>query len=232
MHRSAHLSRLLLACTVTLAACSKGDGTTDSAAAGAGAGMAAGGDSSAMAGGANAGGASAGASAPMNDAAIVSAVSASNAGEIAAGQIAQQQASNARVKTFARQMVTDHQAMQKQSDQLVTRANLTPQPGPAADSIDRANKAMVAAMQGVTGANFDRQYMESQVLAHQNTLAMLQSAAGMAQNAELKQLLTAAQPKVQAHLEQARQIQTAVGGSASTSGGATGSDTGMAGMKH
>jgi putative membrane protein len=239
MRSTVQLQRLFVACTVAIAACAKGDNaTTDSAGAAAGA-MSGGADSSAMAAGTTGGAGGTGAATTMSDAEILSAVSASNGAEIASSKMAQQQGSNAKVKAFARQMITDHTAMQKQADQIVTKANITPQPGAIADSIDRATKAMATAMQGVRGAEFDRQYMDAQVASHTNTLAILRAASGMAQNAELKQMLTDAQPKVQAHLDQARQLQTAGGataaaGSAAGSTGAarTGADSAHGGMKH
>lgn len=150
---------------------------------------------------------------PMTDANILAAVSASNAAEIAAGEMARDKARNADVKAFARMMVTEHQAMQKQGDSIGMAANLQPQPAANADSIQRAATATSDSLKAMTGADFDRAYMASQVRDHQNTLTALQQFAGAAQNAQLRQMLQAAMPKVQQHLDRATELHSKVAGS-------------------
>ena len=153
------------------------------------------------------------AQAPMSDANILAAVGAANAAEIAAGELAGQKARDAEVKAFGRMMVTEHQAMQKQADSIITASNLQPQPATNADSIQRAATATADSLKALSGAEFDRAYIAAQVRDHQNTLTALQQFAGAAQNAQLRTMLQGAMPKVQQHLDRATQLQAKLGGS-------------------
>jgi putative membrane protein len=56
---------------------------------------------------------------------IAAIVVAGNQVDIAAGQFAESKASNAEVKAFARQMVTDHTGVNKQATALVTKVHVT-----------------------------------------------------------------------------------------------------------
>ncbi len=148
----------------------------------------------------------------MGDPQILAQMSVANGAEIAAGQAAQQKATNAEVKNFARDMVTEHQMMQAQTDSLVTRAGISPQasqPDTLQQKLDQDRQHL----QGMAaGAEFDRMYMDMQVRDHEATLNLLNSARGAAQNAELRTLIDQALPRVQQHLERARQIRTSLGG--------------------
>ena len=161
---------------------------------------------------------------PMSDANILSAVTMANAGEVSAGELAGTRARNADVKAFARMMVTEHQAMQKDGDRIAAAASLQPQAAASADSIQRAATASLDSLKALSGADFDRAYMAAQVRDHQNTLTALQRMANDAQNAELKAMLQGAIPKVQQHLDRATEIHgklgtTASGTSAPAAGG-------------
>jgi predicted outer membrane protein len=68
------------------------------------------------------------------------------------------------------------------------------------------------AMGGAPNA-FDRAYIAQQVVAHARTLQLVDAAIQRGQQAELKTMLeTQVRPRVQAHLEQAQQIQQRIGG--------------------
>src|SRR5207253_6476614 len=117
-------------------------------------------------------------------------------------------ASNAQVKAFARQMIADHSAMEKQGLPLAKTLGVAP-----TDSTQEKQDAMndqLGDLKDKKGADFDKAYMDMQVQAHQKTLADLQSFQNKAQNADLKKMITGAIPKVQAHLEKAQQLQQTV----------------------
>jgi putative membrane protein len=161
--------------------------------------------------GANAGTNNAGGStATLADPDIANVIHEVNAGEIAAGKIAQTKASNADVKAYAREMVTAHTAMDKKGVKITGETGAST--ATMRDSVVNANKAVSSELQSAgSGAAFDRAYLDSQVQAHQNTLSFLQQAQNQAQNADLKQMITAAIPDVQHHLERARSLQSKVG---------------------
>lgn len=182
--------------------------TTDSAAGTAANSMAGGaagasGMAAGAAGGAGTGGA-------LADADIANVLHEVNAGEIAAGEMARTKATNADVKAFARDMVVSHRAMDNKGAQLAVSKESASNTA-LRDSITNANKTIGTQLQGASGAAFDKAYIDGQVAAHQNTLALLQRAQNSAQNADLKQMITTTIPDVQKHLERAQSIQSKLG---------------------
>ena len=235
-------SAALLGAALTLGACGGGDSqsasSTDSttaagevAAGGAAGGASTGatatgamGDSGAMAGAGGTatapGGAGTANLSSLSEPDIMAMVGASNAGEIATSEVAVDKATSAAVKSYARQMVTEHRAMQKEADQLATRLNVTPgSPSEASQKTLMGNQMTQQLTAAAKGAAFDRQYMDGQVQAHQQTLTELQAMQNTA-NADVKALIQKAIPKVQAHLDEATRIQGTLA-NAGGNGGAT-----------
>ena len=194
-------------CLAAAAACGGGDAAMDdTAGANAGIGAAPGDTAGATAG------AAPGAAGAMTDPQILAQMSVSNGAEISSSQLAQPKARNQQVKDFARDMIAEHQAMQGQADSLATRANIAPSPAQG-DTLQQTLDRLREQLQGqAAGAEFDRMYMDMQVSSHEGTLALLNNARGAAQNADLRALIDQAIPKVQQHLDRARQIRGALGG--------------------
>lgn len=140
----------------------------------------------------------------MSDGNIFAKLDATNTEEVEEGKLAQSKAKGADVKSFANMMVTDHSTMKKMGADLAKKLNITPTPPPN----DNSKAMMDAMMQAMQSApNFDSAYVAEQVTGHEKTLADLKSWLGMAQNDELKAMITGAIPKVQMHLEHAREVQ-------------------------
>ncbi len=130
-----------------------------------------------------------------------------DAGDSARGKLAESKATNAEVKSFAKEMVTDHTMLNKKATELAKKLNVTPQPS-AADS-DLVNKVqgMTQDLQGKTGKDFDKTYMDQEVQIHQLVLDDLdKNLIPGAQNPELKKLLTTARGVVEGHLKRAQAI--------------------------
>jgi len=146
----------------------------------------------------------------LGDADIATVIHEVNAGEIAAGKIAETKASNADVKAYAREMVQAHTALDKQD----AKAGGQSAAANAAirDSVANANRAVSSELQSAnSGAEFDKAYLNSQVMGHQNALSFLKAAQNQAQSADVKKLIAAAIPDVQKHLDRARSLQSKVG---------------------
>jgi putative membrane protein len=146
--------------------------------------------------------------AATGDAGIWSAIGTANASEIVSSKLAQTKATNASVKAFANDMVKDHTAMQKDADKLATALNVTPRAGDETkDLSDDAKEAMEDLTGEKAGKDWDKKYVDAQVDMHQKTLDNLQNFQGQSSNAELKTLITKAIPKVQTHLQRAKDLQ-------------------------
>ncbi|HEY7899425.1 MAG: DUF4142 domain-containing protein [Gemmatimonadales bacterium] len=192
---------LALGAVTMLGACKKSENAADTTVAAADTSMSAGaGSSTSM-------NAAAAAPAPVTDAGILATLAAANQGEIDAGKLAESKATSASVKSFAHDMVVAHTAMLKSGDALAKKLNITPDAA-AADSINAMNQSTGAALSAAAkGAAFDSAYVNAQVAGHQYVLDMIKRDESAAQNAELKSALTAAEPKVQAHLDRIKAIQ-------------------------
>ncbi len=167
-------------------------------------------DSAAMGGTDMAGGGS------MNESTIMGTINTSNAAEIGTSELAKERAANSEVKSFANDMITGHQAMQKEADMLATRLNVIPQPAGTADQMQQMVAATVDTLKTLDGAQFDQKYMAFQVQSHQTTLDNLRRFETATTNADLKAMITKAIPAVQGHLERAQKIESSLSGAGAT----------------
>src|SRR5580765_7361932 len=70
-----------------------------------------------------------------SDAQIASIVVTANQVDIDAGKLAESKGSNADVKAFGKQMLTDHSGVNKQAVALVTKLKVTPEDNPTSQSL-------------------------------------------------------------------------------------------------
>jgi putative membrane protein len=146
------------------------------------------------------------------DAQIAAIVVTANQVDIDAGKLAQARASDAKVKAFGQQMVTDHTGVNKSATELVTKLKVTPQDNPTSQSLKAGGDKNLAQLKTLSGAAFDKAYIDNEVVYHQAVLeAMDKTLIPSASNAELKALLTKVRPAFVAHLEHAKQIQASLG---------------------
>ena len=150
----------------------------------------------------------------VTDAQIAAIVLAANTVDSTAGALAQQKGTNAEVKQFGQTMVNDHGGVNKQAVALAGRLNLTPEENPTSRQLTQGGEQSRAQLNGLSGAAFDRAYVDHEVEYHQTVLdAIDNTLIPGAQNAELKKLLTDTRPAVAAHLQMAKGLQTKLQGS-------------------
>jgi putative membrane protein len=146
-----------------------------------------------------------------NDAQIAAIVVTANQVDIDAGKLAESKAMNADVKAFGRQMATDHAGVNKQATELVTKLGVKPEDNATAESLKTGGADNVKALSALSGAAFDKAYIDHEVAYHQQVLdAVDKTLIPSAQNAELKALLVKVRPAFVAHLEHAKQVQRAI----------------------
>ena len=146
-----------------------------------------------------------------NDAQIASIVVTANQVDIDAGKLATSKASKPDVKAFAQQMVTDHTGVNKQATELVTRLKVTPEDNATSQSLKSGGDTNLATLKGLSGAAFDKAYIDHEVAYHQQVLdAVDKVLIPSASNADLKALLVKVRPAFVAHLEHAKQLQSSL----------------------
>jgi putative membrane protein len=145
------------------------------------------------------------------DAQIASIVVTANQVDIDAGNLAKTQATNADVKAFGAQMVTDHTGVNKQATDLVTKLKVTPEDNPTSQSLKDGGAKNVANLKTLKGAAFDKAYIDHEVTYHQQVIdALDKTLIPNAKNAELKALLVKVRPAFIAHLDHAKKIQASL----------------------
>lgn len=137
------------------------------------------------------------------DRAFVHAAATGGLAEVKFGRLAAQKATGRAVKEFADHMVRDYGAA---NDRLASLAKANGIALPDASDEDR--KAMYARLEQSTGGQFDRAYIEGQIIEHQNTAQLFEYEIGSGENAELKKFASDLLPTVLAHLRMAKAIDT------------------------
>ena len=145
----------------------------------------------------------------INDAQIASIVVTANSVDSAAGVLAEKKGASKAVKDFGKTMVTDHGGVNKQAVALVTKLNVTPEDNDTSKQLKSGGDANLTKLQGLTGKEFDKAYIDNEVAYHQTVLdAIDKTLIPNAQNADLKALLVKVRPAIAAHLEMAKKIQS------------------------
>ena len=148
----------------------------------------------------------------INDAQIAAIVVTANQVDVDAGKLAGQRASNSEVKKFAERMVTDHEGVNQQAVALATKLKVTPQENDTSRALKAGGDKNLAKLQALSGAAFDKAYVDQEVAYHAQVLdALDKTLIPGASNAELKALLVKVRPAFVAHLEHAKQIQASLG---------------------
>jgi putative membrane protein len=132
-----------------------------------------------------------------------------NAGEIALGKLAETKATNAKVKAYAAEMVKDHQAMMKDAHSLMekVKANADSTWDDAKDLASNGQDKLKELTDKAKGADWDKNYIDYQVDAHQKVLGKLQDAAKATSDSTVSAGLAKATATVQEHLTKAQSIQ-------------------------
>ena len=125
----------------------------------------------------------------------------SDLAEVAAGKLASSKAASADVRQYAQHMVDEHGKMLKEGGELAKSRGIEPPSAPAAK-----HQAALKKLEGLSGAAFDRAYMQQMVADHQEALRLVKGVASKADDAGLKALAAKAVPKVEEHLAKATQL--------------------------
>jgi putative membrane protein len=121
--------------------------------------------------------------------------------EIEAGKMAATKAQNPEVKQFGQQMIADHTRANNELKTLAGKKNVT-----LPTDLDPMHKAMAQKLSGLSGAEFDKEYMRGQVEDHDRTVALFQAQADNGADPEAKALAAKTLPNLKMHLEMARKI--------------------------
>jgi putative membrane protein len=123
--------------------------------------------------------------------------------EVQAGNLALQKAASADVKQYAQRMVTDHGTANTELAQLAMAKGVT-----LPSELHGEHQSAFEHLSTLSGAEFDKAYMQHMVPDHQKDVAEFERAAGGAADAEVKAWAGKILPTLREHLQMA----TTVGG--------------------
>ena len=127
--------------------------------------------------------------------------------DIAAAKQALGKASNKDVKTFAQDMVRDHEAVNKQALDLVKKLNVTPEDNDTSKTLSKNAADKLAELAKLNGAAFDKAYIANEVAYHKAVDSALETTLiPSANNAELKSLLQTGLKIFQGHEQHAEHV--------------------------
>lgn len=137
-------------------------------------------------------------------------IAAIHRSEVDAAQVAVGKAQNAAVKSYAQNMLRVHEGPARSA------------PSPAGGAASQASDLLVplqensaktlAALRAASGPAFDRAYVTSQVASHAGALQTLSRLETAAQNDALTDQIRTLKGEVQRHLDDARRLQSQLGG--------------------
>lgn len=141
-----------------------------------------------------------------------------NMAEVELGRLAEQKAQSPQVKDFARQMVEDHTKANTELEQIARAQNIQ-----LPTALDQDHQDALQKLQGLSGADFDREYIDAMVDGHQDAVDLLKDHADDLKDnaqgapvgtsgtapakAQADQWAANTLPAVQSHLDMAKRIQ-------------------------
>ena len=132
--------------------------------------------------------------------------------DIDAGKLAKSKSKNKDVQAFAQQMITDHTAVNKQAGALAKKLGVKPEDNDTSKSLKKGASENTANLKKLSGAAFDKAYVDHEVAYHQAVLDAIDKVlVPSAQNPELKDLIVKVRPAIAAHLEHAGHLQASLG---------------------
>ena len=129
-----------------------------------------------------------------NDKKFLATAAQADVNEIKLSELAEEKATNPDVKAFAKKMVTEHKAMSASMKPFADEWGLTPPDGPDADHQKEWDK-----LNGMSGKDFDKEYMDQMVSDHAKALDLFTSEAKDSKDAKFKAAVIKGKTRVAAH---------------------------------
>lgn len=121
--------------------------------------------------------------------------------EVQLGQLASKRGASNAVKQYGQRMVQDHTLVNNQLKQLATQKGVT-----LPTSLDSKNKQIQQSLSKLSGAKFDRQYLNQMLQDHEKDVSAFQTQAQEGQDPDVKAFAAQTLPALQEHLQQVRSI--------------------------
>jgi putative membrane protein len=116
--------------------------------------------------------------------------------EVAMGKLALTKSSDAKIKAFANMMITDHGKANTQLINIANAKHITLPSGP-----DTEHQMKMDSLSKLSGADFNKAYVDAMIAGHQKTLTLMQDEAKNGKETDLRSFAAQTAPIVQMHLD-------------------------------
>jgi putative membrane protein len=125
--------------------------------------------------------------------------------EVELGKMAASKATNPDVKSFGQKMADDHGKANDELKSIASSKNITL---PDETTVKNKHKAMLDRMEKLSGAAFDKAYMDDMVKDHTKDVAAFERESKSGKDAELKAFASKTLPTLQEHMKLAKETRT------------------------
>jgi putative membrane protein len=147
----------------------------------------------------------------LNDSQILQIAHTANAGEIDQARLALTKSQDARVRKFANMMIKEHNMADAKGVAVARKDSLTREPSPTSEVLESDAQRATNTLKAEAGADFDKDYVDTQVREHQAVLDTLdQKLIPNAKGADVKSYLQDVRAAVATHLTHAQDLQKAL----------------------
>lgn len=130
--------------------------------------------------------------------------------DISYAEIAKKKSRNKEIIEFAETMVRDHKGVIGQAEALVKALGVTPKDNPVSKSLLEGAEKTKAILKSQSGKAFEKAYIDNEVAYHEAVISAVRDILiPQTQNSDLKGLLEAVLPALEAHLGHAKMVQKA-----------------------
>jgi putative membrane protein len=151
-------------------------------------------------------------SAGTSPAGILSQLDLANSAEIQLSRLAARKASSPAVKRLAAKLVADHVKNREEERALAQKLSVSLTPAADADVSGGDRDSLPPELQGKTGPDFDKAFVELESEKHHDNIGKIQTQLlPAAQNAEVKAYLQKTLTEMQGHLVSLKQVQQRLG---------------------
>jgi len=123
--------------------------------------------------------------------------------EVELGRLASTKAQNAQVKSFAQMMITDHSKANDELKSLATKKNIS-----LPTTLDAKHQSTVQRMQGLSGAEFDRAYVDDMVDDHEADVQEFEKQSSDNPDPDVKAFAAKTLPTLRKHLDAIKALQS------------------------
>jgi len=138
---------------------------------------------------------------------FVKTVAVSDMFEIQSGQLASEKAQIADVKSFGKEMTDDHTETTDDLKELIDDEEIKVE---LPSQLDEQHQANLGKLKGLSGPQFDKEYVRMQIDAHQKAVALFESYAAAGENDDIKDWAEDTLPTLKEHLENAQKLKATV----------------------